>query len=134
MLVWRGGQKTPLDIRVEVIGGGGWFKLERYMPAGSYELAGARMDGTTVDGDAEFNFSDNQLAAWLWSPLSLRLSMLVGNPSKTAMDVFLKVKQAHGVLLPDNGQSTLPVLQNGISLGTVQDNKPGLFDFTVVFW
>lgn len=134
MLVWRGGQKAPLDIRVEVVGGAGWFKLERYTQIGSYELAGARMDGTKVDGDAEFAFSDDQLAAWLWQPLSLRLSMLVGNPSKADMEVFLNVRQAHGMLQPDDGQGPLPVLQNGLSLGKVQDNKPALFDFVVVFW
>lgn len=135
MLIWRGGQKAPVEIQVVVVGGAGWFKLERYTASGSYELAGIRTDGSNIDGDAIFAFSADQLKAWAWASLSLRLSLLVGNPSKTDMEVFLKVVQPQGTLNPEDAQgNAVPMLQNGVSLGKVKDNQPGLFDFLVMFW
>jgi hypothetical protein len=137
MLIWRPAAQEPLNIRVTLgAQGAGWFKLERLATNGSFEFAGSRIDGTAIDGDAIFGFSAEQLGAWQWQVLSLRLSVLAGNPAGTDMPVFLLVDQPTGSPAPEDALGkALSKQANGVQLSPkLKQGKPGLFDFQVYFW
>lgn len=137
MLIWRPGKKEPLNVRVTVgAQGAGWFKMERLTAQGSFEFAGSRVDGPTVDGDAIFGFSAEQLSEWQWQVLSLRLGVLAGNPGGADMPVFLMVDQPSGPLTPQDALGNAqPMQANGVALTPVlKQGQPGLYDFQVYFW
>lgn len=134
MLIWRGGLHEPLNIRIVIANGQGSFELWRFTPQGTYEHAGQRADGTRLDDDAHFGFSAEQLAVWLWQPLTLRLVIVAGNPTQQDMRAFMRVDQASGPLTPVRGSQTVNMLANGAELLPVlKDNEPGLHDFQVYF-
>ncbi|HEX8126203.1 MAG TPA: hypothetical protein VF548_11520 [Allosphingosinicella sp.] len=135
MLIWRGGVHEPLNIRVVISDTGkGAFELWRFTPQGTYEHAGQRADGTRMDDDAHFGFSAEQLTAWLWQPLTLRLVIVAGNPAAQDMRAYMRVDQNSGPLSPIQAGQNANMLANGVQLLPVlRDNEPGLYDFQVYF-
>jgi hypothetical protein len=137
MLIWRTDLKEPVNIRASLNNeGAGQFGLWRFTPQGSYEPAGMRTDGTAIDGDAHFGFSAEQLAAWQWQPLSLRLGVTAFHPGDAKMSVFLLLDQPGGKLRPEDAVGNSQLMQaNGVELKPALGHNDGrVFDFLVYFW
>jgi hypothetical protein len=137
MLIWRTTQKAPLNVRTSLDNqGAGQFGLWRFTPAGAYEPAGMRTDGTAADGDAHFGFSEEQLAAWQWQPLSLRLGVTAFHPGSAKMTVSLLLDQSGVNLKPEDALGNpQPMKANGVELTPPLTHNDGrVFDFLVYFW
>lgn len=135
MLIWRTDLREPLNVRCKLNNeGSGHFELFRFAQ-NAYQRAGGS-DGFDQDGEALFGFSAEQLAAWQWRALVLRLTVTAYHPGDADMSLFLLLDQPGGRLRAEDALGNeQPTQTNGVELRpTLKHNDARFFDFRVYFW